>query len=191
MSLELIRPPAVEPISIAEAKAHARIDTADEDAIVASLITTSRLTIEAALGLGLVSQDWRIRLDAVPRSGVIDLPMRPLNAVLAVRVRDAAGGAVTLSASDYEVDAVSVPPRIALSPTVGVLPGVRLGGLEIDATVGYGAAATDVPAPIRQALLMLVAHWYEHREPVAVGVTPARIPDTVDALLAPFREVRL
>ena len=38
---------------------------------------------------------------------------------------------------------------------------------------------------------MLVAHWYEHREPVAVGVTPARIPDTVDALLAPFREVRL
>lgn len=191
MSLELIRPPAVEPISIAEAKAHARIDTADEDAIVASLITTSRLIIEAALGLGLVSQDWRIRLDAVPRSGVIDLPMRPLNAVLAVRVRDAAGGAVTLSASDYEVDAVSVPPRIALSPTVGVLPGVRLGGLEIDATVGYGAAATDVPAPIRQALLMLVAHWYEHREPVAVGVTPARIPDTVDALLAPFREVRL
>ena len=191
MSLELIRPPAVEPISIAEAKAHARIDTADEDAIVASLITTSRLTIEAALGLGLVSQDWRIRLDAVPRSGVIDLPMRPLDAVLAVRVRDAAGGAVTLSASDYEVDAVSVPPRIALSPTVGVLPGVRLGGLEIDATVGYGAAATDVPAPIRQALLMLVAHWYEHREPVAVGATPARIPDTVDALLAPFREVRL
>lgn len=191
MSLELIRPPAVEPVSIAEAKAHARIDTADEDAIVASLVTTSRLSIEAALGLGLVSQDWRIRLDAVPRSGVIELPMRPLVSVLAVQVRDAAGGAVTLAASDYEVDTASVPPRIALSGTVSALPGVRLGGIVIDVTVGFGMAAADVPTPIRQALLMLVAHWYEHREPVAVGGAPARIPDAIDALLAPYREVRL
>lgn len=191
MSLELIRPPAVEPVSIAEAKAHARIDTSEEDAIVASLVTTSRLSIEAALGLGLVSQDWRIRLDAVPRSGVIELPMRPLAAVLAVRVRDAAGDAVALSAADYEVDAASVPPRIALSRAVSVQSGVRLGWIEIDITVGYGAAATDVPAPIRQALLMLAAHWYEHREPVSPGGAPHRIPDTVDALLAPYREVRL
>lgn len=191
MSLELIRPPAVEPVSIAEAKAHARIDTAVEDAIVASLITTSRLSIEAALGLGLVSQDWRIRLDEVPRSGVIWLPMRPLETVLAVRVRGTGGAEATLGVSDYEVDAASVPPRIALSPAAGVQTGVKLGGFEIDVTVGYGGAATDVPAPIRQALLMLVAHWYEHREPVAAGAAPARIPDIVDALLAPFREVRL
>lgn len=191
MSLELIRPPAVEPVSIAEVKAHARIDTSEEDAIVASLITTSRLSIEAALGLGLVSQDWRIRLDAVPRSGVIALPLRPLAAVLAVRVRDAAGGSVTLGGADYEVDAASVPPRIALSRAASVQPGVRLSGIEVDVTVGYGDAAADVPAPIRQALLMLFAHWYEHREPVAVAGAPARIPDTVDALLAPYREVRL
>lgn len=191
MSLELIRPPAVEPVSIAEAKAHARIDTADDDAFVASLITTSRLSIEAALGLGLVSQDWRIRLDAVPRSRSIDLPMRPLATVLAVRVRDGTGGAVTLAASDYEVDAASVPPRIALLPAAVAQPGVRFGGVEIDVTVGFGETAAMVPAPIRQALLMLVAHWYEHREPVAAGSVPMRVPDTVDALLAPYREVRL
>ena len=44
-------------------------------------------------------------------------------------------------------------------------------GVEIDFVAGHGDAPADVPPPIRQALLLLIAHWYEHREPVEIGAT--------------------
>ena len=79
--------PAVEPLSLSEAKAHLRLETTADDALVTSLIITSRLHIEAALGLALTSQDWTLVLDAWPATGVVNIPMRPVTAVTAVRVR--------------------------------------------------------------------------------------------------------
>ena len=70
-------------------------------------------------------------------------------------------------------------------------PGARLGGIEIDFTVGYGNAATDVPEPIRQALRLLVAHWYEVRNPVHIGQMATRVPDTISELLMPYRVRRI
>jgi uncharacterized phiE125 gp8 family phage protein len=62
--------------------------------------------------------------------------------------------------------------------------------IEIDLEAGFGPAAADVPAPIRQALLMLVAHWYENRE-AGPGDPRAAPPPAVSALLAPYRRVAL
>ena len=70
-------------------------------------------------------------------------------------------------------------------------PGRAANGIEIAFVAGYGAAAADVPAPIRQAILLLVAHWHEHREPVAIGDADAPVPPTVSDLLQPYRWVRL
>jgi len=56
---------------------------------------------------------------------------------------------------------------------------------------GYGAAASDVPQPLRQAVLLLVAHWFERREPVELGSALETVPMTVGGLLAPYRSVRL
>jgi uncharacterized phiE125 gp8 family phage protein len=71
------------------------------------------------------------------------------------------------------------------------LPGKAAGGIEIAFTAGYGAAASDVPAPIRQALLLLVAHWYEHRDPIEIGTDATIIPAAVSELLQPYRVRRL
>ena len=70
-------------------------------------------------------------------------------------------------------------------------PGVAALGIEIQFTAGFGAAATDVPAPLRQAILLLVAHWYENREPVVAGIAATRFPDAVIGLLEPYRMRRL
>ncbi len=70
-------------------------------------------------------------------------------------------------------------------------PGRPIKGAEIAFTAGYGPAASDVPAPVRQALLLLVAHWYEHREPIEIGSSATAIPQTVSDLLMPHRGVRL
>jgi uncharacterized phiE125 gp8 family phage protein len=70
-------------------------------------------------------------------------------------------------------------------------PGQAANGIEIDFTAGYGDAAADVPAPMRQALLLLVAHWYEHRCPIEVGAPDMVIPAVVSDLLAPYRVPRI
>jgi uncharacterized phiE125 gp8 family phage protein len=64
-------------------------------------------------------------------------------------------------------------------------------GIEIAFTAGFGATAEDVPMPIRLAIKMLVAHWYEMREPVLAGEAGNALPLGVASLIAPYREVRL
>lgn len=66
MPLILTDGPAVEPVTLAEAKAHLRVDGTAEDTLIGSLIVTSRLHVEAAMGLALVTQSWSVFLDAWP-----------------------------------------------------------------------------------------------------------------------------
>lgn len=191
MPLVLTSGPATEPVTVAEAKAHLRVDGTDEDALIASLILTSRLHIEAALGLALVTQSWRLTLDAWPQRGVIEVPLRPLQSVAAVRVRDAAGVATTIPLDSYFVDTASMPPRVAPVGAGWPAAGRALAGVEVDLVAGYGGSASSVPASIKQALLLLVAHWYEHRDPIEIGSSTTRIPAAVSDLLAPFKVTRL
>jgi uncharacterized phiE125 gp8 family phage protein len=114
MALVLTSAPSVEPISLAEAKAHLRIDSEDEDALLASLIATARTYVERTLGLALITQGWAYYLDHWPPSGVVVLPIKPLQAVTAVKVHDATGGETALDESAYAVDAVWQPGRLAL-----------------------------------------------------------------------------
>ena len=183
--------PAAEPVTVADVKAHLRVDHAHEDALIASLIVTSRLQIEAALGLALITQSWTWRLDAWPADGTLELPLRPVQSIEAVRITGTDASVETLAADRYLLDGASLPPR--LIPTGGTWPrpGAVAEGIEIAFTAGYGSAADAVPAPIRHALLMLVAHWYENREPGGAGHAAPRIPDAVSALLMPYRRVRL
>ncbi len=190
MSLVMTGAPALEPVSLAEAKAHLRVDGTAEDTFVSSLITTSRLQVEAILGLALIEQSWTWRIDAWPARG-IELPLRPVLGVTLVRTQSADLSHVTLPPSSYILDGQGAPARLVPSGTALPAPGVTALGIEIEFTAGFGPAATDVPAPLRQAILLLVAHWYENREPVVAGIAATRFPDAVIGLLEPYRMRRL
>lgn len=191
MPLVLTSGPAAEPVTVAEAKAHMRVDGSAEDALIASLILTSRLHIETALGLALMTQSWRLVLDEWPRPGPVAVPIAPVQSVEAVNVRSLGGAITVVEPAEYVLDGASRPPRLVAVNGSWPAPGRKTGGIEIELTAGYGSTAASVPAPIRQALLLLVAHWYEHREPIEVGKTSTRIPDAVSDLLLPYRKVRL
>lgn len=191
MGLVLTAAPAVEPLTVDEAKTHLRIDHGDDDTLLASLIASSRLNIEAALDLALITQSWSWKLDAWPDPGVLELPVRPVPSVEAVRITRSDGTVDELSPDQFHVDGSSTPPRLVATSGAWPNPGIPALGIEIAFTAGFGNAASDVPQPIRQALLMLAAHWYEHREPVEIGGEGTRIPGTVSALLMPYRMVRL
>lgn len=190
MALVLTGAPALEPVTVSEAKAHLRVDGTIEDTLIGSLILTSRLHIEAALGLALISQGWRLKLDRWPKAGAVELPLGPVQAVTAVRVLDGAGVAQTVPPESYVADVAGNPARV-VARGGWPAPGQPANGVEIDFRAGFGATADDVPAPVRQALLLLVAHWYEHRDPIEVGSKDAAIPPAVSNLLQPYRAVRL
>lgn len=192
MGLVMTSAPALEPLTVAEAKAHVRVDGSAEDTLIGSLILTSRLHIEAALGLALITQSWRLRLDRWPERGEVELPIAPVQAVTAVRVLDGDGAGQTVSPESYVVDAdgASCPARI-VPRGAWPIPGRRTGGIEIDFSAGFGDGAADVPGPVRHALQLLTAHWYEHRDPIEVGARGTNIPAAVSELLMPYRRVRL
>lgn len=191
MPLVLTTPPEIEPVTVAEAKTYLRIDGAADDLLVASLALTSRLHVESALGLALITQGWMLQLDRWPPGHEVEFPLRPVASVTAVRVRAVDDTPTTISAADYLLDAASTPPRLVANGVTWLQPGRKATGIEIDFTAGYGADVTDVPEPIRQAILLLTAHWYEHRDPVDIGSPDTAIPASVSDLLSPYRVKRL
>jgi uncharacterized phiE125 gp8 family phage protein len=187
MSLSLITPPAEEPVTLAEAKAHLKVDTSDDDALIASLIEAARARAEWHTGRAFVTQDWILRLDAWPLSGIVEIPLPPLQNVTNVTVHAGDDSAATLAASTYRVDLVSVPGRIALknalAPPVVTLRATD--GIAIAFSAGYGAAAA-VPQAVKQAILHIVADLYEHR-----GDADELVGQRAQGLLAPYRIFKL
>jgi uncharacterized phiE125 gp8 family phage protein len=184
----LLTGPAGEPLALADMKQALRLDGDEEDALVARLITAARLHVTAVTGRALGTETWRLQLDVVPRDRVVRLPVGPLVAVTGLRTIDDEGGA-----TDWPVTGLV----LAKSPALIVLPEAVVAaerraqlGIEIDYEAGYGGADA-VPADLRQAMALLVGHWFEHREGAVVDVTATELPLGVAALLAPYRELRL
>lgn len=191
MTATLLTGPALEPVSLLDAKAHLRVDHDDDDSLLTAAIVSARVHVETATRRVLIEQAWRIHLDRWPRKRILRVPVAPLIAVDAIRVRDADGGATVVAADEYEVDAAAVPGRLVLAAAAPAPVGPVVNGIEIDVTAGYGATTLDVPSPLRHAVMMLVAHWYEHRG--AVGHDPAgeTPPLGYAALIAPYRILSL
>ena len=119
-----------------------------------------------------------------PACGAIVLPLSPLVSVDAVRVV-AGGSATVLSSAQYSVAAALDPARLSVSSDA-----TGTGAVQVDATYGFGPAASDVPATIRLAIRQLVACWFGARGD-GPSILPAGLPASVRALLAPFARPRL
>lgn len=133
MALVLTSAPAIEPVTLAEAKAHLRVDGSAEDTLILSLIVTSRLHIEAALGLALVTQSWSYFLDAWPARSEVALPVRPVQSIAAVKLYAADESVTTVPADTYLLDGAGSPPRLVRRaslawPSPGKVANVERGG---------------------------------------------------------------
>lgn len=201
----LIAPPAAEPVTLAEARSWLRVDTTDEDGAIASLISAAREIVEMATRRALVTQSWRIVMDAWPfavahrswtllstraaaLTGEISLPLAPLQSVAAIRVYDSMGVAQTLPTSSWRLVAAPERARIVFS-AAPPQPTATVAGIEIDVVAGYGDPQ-DTPAPLRHAILSLVSYWFDNRGDVAT-TDAGNLPPRAAALIAPFRRGRL
>jgi len=190
MALICLEPPVVEPVTLAEAKLHCRIDVDDDDVLVGSLISTAREHLEriSRPQLAMTAQRWLYVADAWPASATIELRPYPLLTVEAVRYTDNAGVERTVSPSAYLVDTHSQPGRLHMINGWPSATLAALNGLEIEFTAGYGVDELSPPLALRQAILMLVGHWYENRElALTTGAVPKELPFAVEALFRPWR----
>ncbi len=186
-SLTRATPPAVEPVSVSEAKAHLRVDISDDDSYISTLITAAREWCEQYLDRTLIDTQWTMRLDSFPYE--IELPRPPIatsGTTTAVALTYTLGddSTATLSTTAYRVDRNSTP---------GVVRQLRAGtwpanlddynAVAVTWWAGYGASGTSVPAAIRHAILMLVGHWYESRSSVLTGSISKEIDFGLKSLL--------
>jgi uncharacterized phiE125 gp8 family phage protein len=187
----LLAGPAVEPITLAEAKQFLRVEHDDDDDVVAALIAGSRIHVETQTRRALITQSWRLTRDVWPEAGCVALLPVPVRTLDAIRVYKSDGTTLALDLAGFALDKSDAPAR--LSPVHGVPPAPErpAAGIEIDITCGYGGAGTTVPEPLRHAIRLLVAHWYENRGVVAASGEIALLPQSVAALIAPYRVLAL
>ena len=192
MALICVTEPVVEPVSLAEAKLHMRVEITEDDTLIAGLITAAREHFESTARpqLAMLTQTWRYVTDAWPADDTLELRPWPLQSVTSIKYTSDAGVEATLASSNYVVDTYSEPGRVRLKSTA-TWPSTTLAalnGLVVEFVAGYGDTPGDLPQRLRQAVLLLVAHWYENREPVVVsGAMPKELPLSVQSLMRHWR----
>jgi len=197
MGKYLYAAPAAEPVTLTEVKSHCRIDHSTDDTLLAGYMLAARHYAETYLRRALITQTWDLLIDYDwPIENVgngfarrITLPMAPLASVTSVTYVDSAGDTQTLAADQYQVSIKR--QEGVIDPAYSVTwPVVRnqIDAITVRFVCGYGASGSGyVPEPIRQAMLLLIGHWYNNREAVIVGVTTSEVPFAVEALLFPYR----
>lgn len=186
MALTVVTEPAVEPVSLTEAKLHLRVDISDDDNLITPLIQAARETVEDISRRALITQVWKYILDEFPSGDEIVLPLPPLQSVASITYKDQDGSSFTFSSGDYIVNTDADPGKVVLGygkawPSTTLYP---TGAITVQFTAGFGDASTDVPRKYIQAMLLLIGHWYENREAIqTTGAVPKEIPLAIDALL--------
>ena len=190
MAFELVTAATKEPVLVEEAKNHLRVDIAEDDDLIDGYITTARQDMEEKYGVAFVTQTWDLYLDAFPGGSELAIGKWPLASVTSIKYTDEDGNESTYSSDDYLVDAVSQPGKVVLKSSSS-WPSDTL--QEVNAVVvrfvaGFGDA-TDVPRPVRQAVLLLVGDMYENRENtiIAQGVTIRPVAQAAEMLMMNYR----
>ena len=180
MRLKLKTAPAVEPITLDEAKLHLKVDSADDNALISALITTARQLAERETKRAFITQTWEMFLDYAPPE--IDIPKPPLQATsLSIKVIDEAGVESVVSATTYDVDdSENSPGRVKLRSGCSWPNHRGFASFIIEFKAGYGDAATDVPEALKQGILQLLSHLYDNRG-------AEEIPKGIKAMFWPFK----
>lgn len=187
--------PTDTPISLDDVRRHLRVDHTDEDVTLDTYIDAATQYLDGYAGIlgnrALVSQTWQQSYPVFTDPLVLPLaPVQP-NATISITYYDADNAPQTLDGAVYRLLAnASCGPQILLEPEQSWPPTyARADAVTVTFVAGYGAAGA-VPAPIKQAMLLLVGGWYANREVSASGAW-GELPFAVSALLTPFRRLRV
>lgn len=181
----------IEPLTLAEAKAHLRVVVDDDDEYIKSLIIAARQMVEGRTQRTLVPITKTLALPAFCDG--VEMPGVPFGGVVSVKYFDKNGVQQTLDPAVYEVYPYAEPARLYLAYDASGYQSIwpttqpRRAAVLIECTAGYATPA-DVPAPLKQWMLLAIGAMYENREQVTAVVQIWAIPDSFMGLLwQPYR----
>ena len=182
--------PTIQPVSLAQTKAHLKVDHSDEDDLIEALIDTAVAHFEGydgVLGQCLLTQTVTVSYDRFGGDAKLRIPVSPLQSVV-VSYYDTDNVQQTYAAANYALHTDSIGPYITRVSGIGAYPAAyeRDDAVTITCTAGYGDTVADIPAPIISALLLLIGHLYENREQVTTGQL-SNLPMGIDTLLFQYR----
>ncbi len=183
---EVLVAPAVEPVSLTELKAHVRESSSDEDQLLERLIQVARERVEDFTRLALIERTVRFTYPGFGRG--LPVPAWPVQSVSAVRYTATDGTDTLLDAARYTV--VSARPRVIVPAYGDAWPAAlpHWNAVRVEVVTGFGGAPADVPAELRQAILMIAGTLFQHRETAIVGSTVAELKgvEAAEAMMMPF-----
>lgn len=187
-AVKVATPAASLPVSVSDAKAWLRVDTATEDSVIEAMVRAAIARIDGPSGIGwaMMAQTWALSLDEFPDT--ILLPGAPVKSVTSISYVDTAGAAQTLDESTYRVDISMDQARI--TPAYGqAWPAIRqiTGAVTVTYVVGEASAA-NVPADLKAAVNLLTAHLYENREASTVQSLTV-LPLGVEYMIRDYRRL--
>lgn len=200
--VRVVVPATAEPVTLAQAAEHLRIDaygspaTYPEEMLIEALITAAREYVEHASGLTLAPQTIEITgrsfsgLCRYEGDDAIELRTAPVRGIDSVTYVDTAGATQTLSSDSYLLDDTSDLPTLHLAYGASGWPSARdqAAAVRIRFTAGYDAEGGSptvavLPMALRAAILLMVGHLYENREQTAAGQEVREIPLGITALI--------
>ena len=192
MSVTVITPPSPI-VSLPEVKRHLRVDHVDDDALIESYTLAATTWLDGPSGwLGRALGAQELEYSGFWGCSLIELPCRPVAEIISVTVTASDGTDVVVAPNEYSLDGGCVV--VAPGATWATMRNQRIRYL-----AGYGKMTDDetpkwvnasVPEPVRVAIMMLVAQWYQTRSSVVIGAPVNSLPFAVDALLNPYRVYR-
>lgn len=188
--LSLTTAPENEPLTAQEVMAHLRLEDDDENDWIETAIVAIREIVERdILNRALITQTWDMAIEDWPDDDELEIPLPPLVSITSITYYDTDDVSAVFASSSYDVRTKREPGYVKLKygetwPTVALRPSE---GIVVVFVAGYGAEAANVPAQIRKAMLMMIAHLYENRETIVTGTTATELPFSAEFLLQPLR----
>lgn len=174
--------PGAEPVTLDLVKSYLRLDSSDEDVVLASLISAARNHLEKSCGVRFAARS-AVPLLCDSFSDLARLPEAPVTAVVSISYLDTTGSSQTLATSVYEPRLDGLEPSIVLKPSQS-WPSIQLNS-RITVTCDIGEAIAD--PEIQLAILQLTGHSYNNRSTVVIGETVVEPPFTVNAFITNHR----
>ena len=156
--------PVTTPVTLTEAKKQVEVidlGTHHDDQI-SEQIQAAAEQVEKDTEHICITQTFQVLLNDFPSTGFIRIPVRPIQSLTSITYLDTNSEEQILSTDVYGLDSVRRQVYLKHGQAWPAITPER-NGIVITVIAGYGASATNVPRLIKQAILLQVAKWFQHR----------------------------